>query len=117
MTVATTDERVAHIQGLQRLYVEYPDVALFLATYWPADDSDDAAALHAILRGGCGDGVARWRRRIMGLLLTPVDDADKAAFVRAATRRRFPVQGPVDIVTWLGGIAMALLEIEDYLAP
>lgn len=111
MIGAMTDERAV------RLQVEYPDVARFLARYWPADETDDAAALHAILRTARAVNVAWWRRRILLFLLSSADDADKAAFVRAAARRRFPTDRPVDPITWLGTVASALVDIEDHLTP
>jgi len=61
--------------------------------------------------------VARWRRGLVLFLRAPADDADKVAFVRAATRRRFPTGRPVAVVAWLDAITQALREIEDYLAP
>ncbi len=111
MTAATMDVTEERLQG------EHAAVAQFLATYWPAAASDDAAALHAILRAGRRDDVARWRRGLVLFRRAPADDADKAAFVQAATRRRFPTERPVAVVTWLGAIAQALREIEDYLVP
>ncbi len=114
MTVATMDVMDATEERLQG---EHANVALFLATYWPAAESDDAAALHAILRAGRRDDVARWRRGLVLFLRAPADDADKAAFVQAATRRRFPVERPAAIVAWLVAIVQASREIEDYLAP
>ncbi len=117
MTVATMDVTDATEKRLQCLQGEHADVALFLAAYWPAAESDDAAALHAILRAGHRDDVARWRRSLVLFLRAPADDADKAAFVGAATRRRFPVERAAAIVAWLVAIVQALREIEDYLAP
>ncbi len=111
MTVATADERVV------RLHVEYPDVAQFLAAYWPADETDDATALHTILRTECAGDVSQWRRRILLFLLSAADDADKATFIRAAARRCFRTERPAESVEWLGAIALALLDIEDHLAP
>jgi len=126
MTVATMDvtevTEVTEVTDARRarLHEEHADVALFLATYWPAVESDDAAALHTILRAGRRDDVARWRRGLVLFLRAPADDADdadKVAFVRAATRRRFPTERSAAVVAWLGTIAQALREIEDYLAP
>ncbi len=117
MTVATMDVMDVTEERLQRLQEEHADVALFLATYWPAAESDDAAALHAILRAGHRDDVARWRSGLVLFLRAPTSDMDKAAFVRAATRRRFPTERAAAVVAWLGAIAQALREIEGYLAP
>ncbi len=117
MRVATMEMTGVTEEPLQRLQGEHADVALFLAAYWPAAESDDAAALHAILRAGHRDDVARWRRGLALFLRAPADDADKAAFVRAATGRRFPTETPAAVVAWLGVIAQALREIEGYLAP
>jgi len=44
------------------------------------------------------------------------DDADKAAFIRASARRRFQTERPEGALSWLGTIAVALLDIEDDLA-
>ncbi len=117
MTVATMDVTEVTDERLARLPEEHADVALFLATYWAAAESDDAAALHAILRAGRRDDVARWRRGLALFLRAPADDVDKAAFVRAATGRRFPTERPAAVMAWLGAIAQALREIEGYLAP
>ena len=111
MTAATMDVTEERLPG------EHVAVERFLATYWPTAESDDAAALHAILRAGRWDDVARWRRGLALFLRAPADDMDKAAFVRAATRRRFPTERPAAVVAWLGAIAQALREIEGYLAP
>ena len=48
-------------------------------------------------------------------LVSSVDDADKAAFVRASAGRRFQTERPEEAMTWLGTMALALLDIEDYL--
>jgi len=110
MTVAVANERVG------RLGVEYPDVTRFLAAYWPAHETDDATALHAILCTARAVDVAWWRRALLLFLLSSADDADKAAFVRASARRRFRTERPEEAMTWLGTIALALVYIEDYLA-
>ncbi len=117
MTVATMDVTEVTDATEERLRGEHADVALFLAAYWPTAESDDAAALHAILRAGRRDDVARWRRGLALFLRAPTDDADKAAFVQAATRRRFPTERPAAVVAWLVAIVQALREIEDYLTP
>ena len=117
MTGATMDVTDMTDERLQRLHEEHADMALFLAAYWPTAESDDAASLHAILRAGRRDDVARWRRGLVLFLRAPTDDMDKAAFVRAATRRRFPTERPAAVVAWLVAIVQALREIEDYLAP
>ncbi len=110
MTVALMDERAA------RLRVDYADVARVLTTYWPTHETDDATALHAMLSTARAVDVSWWRRRLLVFLLAPADDADKAAFVRASARRRFQTERPEEAVTWLGTIALALLDIEDCLA-
>ena len=110
MTVTMTDERAV------RLRVEYADVARFLTTYWPTPETDDATALHAILCTARVADVSWWRRQLLVFLLSSTDDTDKAAFVRAAARRRFQAGRPEEALTWLGMIALALLDIEDYLA-
>jgi len=110
MTVALMDERAL------RLRVEYADVARFLTMYWPTDATDDATALHAILCTARVADVSWWRRQLLVFLLSSTDDADKAAFVRMSARRRFQIERAQDALTWLGSIALALLDIEDYLA-
>jgi len=110
MTVALMDERAL------RLRVEYVDVARVLTTYWPTEATDDATALHMILSTASAADVSWWRQRLLVFLLSSVDDADKAAFVRAAARRRFQTERAQDALTWLGSMALALLDIEDYLA-
>jgi len=110
MIVAMTDERAV------RLRVEYLDVTRFLTAYWPTDETDDATALHAILCTACAADVSWWRQRLLLFLLSSVDDTDKAAFVRASARRRFQTERPEEALTWLGTIALALLDIEAYLA-
>ena len=57
-----------------------------------------------------------WRRHLLVLLLSSADDADKAAFVRASAHRHFQTERPWETMTWLGAMAQALLDIEDYLA-
>ncbi len=109
MTVAMTDERAV------RLRMAYPDVTQFLTTYWPTDETDDATALHAILCTARAVDVSWWRQRLLVFLLSSADDADKAVFVRASARRRFQTERPEEAVTWLGTIALALVDIEDYL--
>ncbi len=110
MTVTLMDERAL------RLRVEYLDVARFLTTYWPTDATDDATALHAMLSTARAADVSWWWQRLLLFLLSSVDDADKAAVVRAAARRRFQTERPEEVLTWLGSMALALLDIEDYLA-
>jgi len=110
MTVALMGERAL------RLRVEYADVARFLTMYWPTDATDDATALHAMLCTACAADVSWWRQRLLLFLFSSVDDADKAAFVRTAARRRFQTERAQDALTWLGSMALALLDIEDYLA-
>ena len=110
MIIATTDERAV------RLRVGYPDVARFLTMYWPTDATDDATALHAMLSTARAADVAWWRRQLLLFLLSSADDADKATFVRTSARRRFQTERPEEALTWLGTMALALLDIEDYLA-
>jgi len=110
MIVAITDEYAV------RLRVEYPDVTRFLTAYWPTSETDDATALHAMLSTACVADVAWWRRQLLLFLLSSADDADKAAFVRMSARRRFQTERPEEALTWLGTMALALLDIEDYLA-
>jgi len=110
MIVAMTDEHAV------RLRVEYPAVTRFLTAYWPTDATDDATALHAMLSTACVADVAWWRRQLLLFLLSSADDADKATVVRTAAHRRFQTERPEEALTWLGTIALALLDIEDYLA-
>ncbi len=110
MTVALMDERAL------RLRVDYADVARVLTMYWPTEATDDATALHAILSTACAADVSWWRQRLLMFLLSSVDDADKAAFVRLSARRRFQTERAQDALTWLGSMALALVDIEDYLA-
>ncbi len=109
MTIALMDERAG------RLRVEYPEVTWFLTAYWPTPETDDATALHAILCTARAADVPWWRQKLLLFLLSSVDDADKAAFVRASARRRFQTERPEEAMTWLGTMALALLDIEDYL--
>ena len=110
MIVALASERA------ERLGVEYPEVTRFLTAYWPADETDDATALHAILCTARAVDVSWWRRALLLFLFSSADDADKAAFIRASARRRFQTERPEEAMTWLGTMAVALLDIEDYLA-
>jgi hypothetical protein len=110
MTVALANERAV------RLGVEYPDVTRFLTAYWPTNETDDAAALHAILCTARAVDVSWWRRALLLFLLSSADDVDKAAFVRASACRRFQTERPEEVMAWLGTIALALVDIENYLA-
>jgi len=110
MTGALANERAV------RLGVEYPDVTRFLTAYWPTNETDDATALHAILCTAHAVDVAWWRRALLVFLLSSADDADKAACVRASAHRHFQTERPEEAMTWLGTIAVALLDIENYLA-
>jgi len=107
MTVTLMDERAL------RLRVEYLDVARFLTMYWPADATDDATALHAMLSTARAADVSWWRRQLLLFLLSSADDTDKATFVRTSARRRFQTERPEEALTWLGTIALAVLDIED----
>ena len=110
MTVALMDERA------MRLRVEYADVARVLTTYWPTDATDDATALHAMLSTARAADVSWWRRQLLVFLLASADDADKATFVRTSARRHFQTERPEEVMTWFGTMALALVDIEDYLA-
>jgi len=110
MTIVLMDERSGHLR------VEYPEVTRFLAAYWPTSETDDATALHAILCTARAADVSWWRQKLLMFLLSSVDDADKAAFVRASAGRRFQTERPEEALTWLGTMVLALLDIEDYLA-
>ncbi len=110
MTVALMGERAL------RLRVEYADVVRVLTTYWPTAATDDATALHAMLCTASAADVSWWRQRLLVFLLSSVDDADKATFVRTSARRRFQTERPEEALTWLGTMALAVLDIEDYLA-
>ncbi len=65
MRVATMEMTGVTEERLQRVQGEHADVALVLAASWPDVESDDAAALHAILRAGRRDDVARWRKGLV----------------------------------------------------
>ncbi len=73
------------------------------------DGSSQVGANGSILR-------RRVQRQLLVFLLSSTDDADKAAFVRMSARRRFQTERAQDALTWLGSMALALLDIEDYLA-
>ncbi len=109
MIAAMTDERAV------RLPLDYSDVMRFLSTYWPTPETDDATALHAILCTACAADVSWWRQKLLLFLLSSVDDVDKAASVQTSAGRRFQRERPQEAITWLGTIAVALLDIEGYL--
>jgi hypothetical protein len=110
MSAAITDERVVCLP------LDYAEVRQFLSMYWPTTETDDATALHAVLRTACAADVSWWRQKLLLFLLSSVDDTDKAAFVRTSASRRFKVERPQEAMTWLGTIAVALVDIEGYLA-